>query len=218
MSTGPNKWAVRANKWAQRSAWAKWAVRSKRVSEQCEQTSKQMSEWPSTQRANFIQFQLKVHCLFALYFTLSFACMLHGACSLVYSRSCSIVELLYSVLGVLSHSALITWSYGNLEPLEIGMLVVGLSLVRSFVRSHCSLNRLLSTAHSATLVHSFIFSLTLLPSSWDRGIFTSGFQGVLDHVYFFKWLLYQARNHLSEIMYPRIHHSVFFACCKAQAC
>ena len=38
----------RANEGAQRSARAKRAVRSKRMSEPCEQTSKGTSEWPST--------------------------------------------------------------------------------------------------------------------------------------------------------------------------
>ena len=38
----------RANEWAQRSARAKRAVRSKRMSERCERTSERMSEWPIT--------------------------------------------------------------------------------------------------------------------------------------------------------------------------
>ena len=37
---------ARANKWVQRSARAKWAVRSKLTSEGCEQTSRRTSEWP----------------------------------------------------------------------------------------------------------------------------------------------------------------------------
>ena len=37
-----------ANKWAQWSARTKRAVRSKRMSEQCERTSEQTSKWPST--------------------------------------------------------------------------------------------------------------------------------------------------------------------------
>ena len=36
------------SKWAQRSAWAKRAVRSKRTSERCERTSERTSKWPST--------------------------------------------------------------------------------------------------------------------------------------------------------------------------
>ena len=37
-----------ASEWAQRSARAKRAVRSKRTSERCQRTSERMSEWPST--------------------------------------------------------------------------------------------------------------------------------------------------------------------------
>ena len=37
-----------ANKWTQRSARAKQAMHSKRMSERCEQMSKWTSEWPST--------------------------------------------------------------------------------------------------------------------------------------------------------------------------
>ena len=44
----------RAKEWAQQSAQAKRAVRSKRMSEQCEQTSKRRSEWPSTLCVNFV--------------------------------------------------------------------------------------------------------------------------------------------------------------------
>ena len=36
------------SEWAQRSARAKRAVRSKRTSERCERTSERMSEWPGT--------------------------------------------------------------------------------------------------------------------------------------------------------------------------
>ena len=47
----------RANEWAQRSARTERAVRSKRMSERCERTSEQTSEWPSTLRIDFIVFQ-----------------------------------------------------------------------------------------------------------------------------------------------------------------
>ena len=50
-----SEWASkRANEWAQRSAQAKRAVQSKRMSERCEQMSDWTSEWPSTQRVEFI--------------------------------------------------------------------------------------------------------------------------------------------------------------------
>ena len=44
----------RASECAQRSARAKRAVRSKRMSERCERTSERTSEWPSTLRVHFI--------------------------------------------------------------------------------------------------------------------------------------------------------------------
>ena len=37
----------RVNEWAQQSVQVKWAVWSKQMSERYEQTSKQVSEWPS---------------------------------------------------------------------------------------------------------------------------------------------------------------------------
>ena len=56
------------------------------------------------------------------------------------------------------------------ESLEIGTLVLDHSLVHSLVHSHCSLIRLLRIARFARwLTHA-------LPSSWDNGIFMSGFQ------------------------------------------
>jgi len=71
------------------------------------------------------------------------------------------------------------------ECLEIATLVMGHSLVRSLVRSHRSLVRLLRTARFARALrcaHSFARSLAhSLPSSWDSGIFLSYFQSVLDH-------------------------------------
>ena len=75
------------------------------------------------------------------------------------------------------------------EPLKIGMLVMSHSLIRSLVRLHRSLTRLLRTARFILLpslarccVHSFARSLThSLPSSWDNGIFLSNFQCVLNH-------------------------------------
>ena len=59
MSSGVSE---RASDWAQWSARAKWAVRSKQLSEQCERTSEQRSEWPSTIRVDFISFQPTVEC------------------------------------------------------------------------------------------------------------------------------------------------------------
>ena len=47
-SEGVSEVSERANEWAQWRARAKRAVRSKRTSERCEQTSKRTSEWPST--------------------------------------------------------------------------------------------------------------------------------------------------------------------------
>ena len=44
-STGASE---RTNEWAQRSARAKRAVHSKRMSERCERTRERMSEWPYT--------------------------------------------------------------------------------------------------------------------------------------------------------------------------
>ena len=75
------------------------------------------------------------------------------------------------------------------EPLKFGTLVMGHSLIRSLVRLHRSLTRLLRTARFILLpslarccVHSFARSLThSLPSSWDNGIFLSNFQCVLNH-------------------------------------
>ena len=50
----PEQVSERASKWAQRSARAKRAVRSKRMSERCERTSERRSEWPSALRVEFI--------------------------------------------------------------------------------------------------------------------------------------------------------------------
>ena len=47
-SEGVSEVSERANKWAQRRARAKRAVRSKWTSERCERTSERTSEWPST--------------------------------------------------------------------------------------------------------------------------------------------------------------------------
>ena len=47
-SEGVSEVSERANKWAQRRARAKRAVRSKWTSERCEQTSERTREWPST--------------------------------------------------------------------------------------------------------------------------------------------------------------------------
>ena len=58
----------RANEWASErmndhsSARAKRAVRSKRICERCERMSKRRSEWPSTQRVDFIVILPNVHC------------------------------------------------------------------------------------------------------------------------------------------------------------
>ena len=52
----------RASDWAQWSPQAKWAVRSKQLSERCERTSEQRSEWPSTIRVDFISFPPTVEC------------------------------------------------------------------------------------------------------------------------------------------------------------
>ena len=46
-SLGVSEVSERANKWEQRSARVKQAVWSKQMSERYEQTSKQVSEWPS---------------------------------------------------------------------------------------------------------------------------------------------------------------------------
>ena len=75
------------------------------------------------------------------------------------------------------------------EPLKIGTLVMSHSLIRSLVRLHRSLTRLLRTARFILLpslarccIHSFARSLThSLPSSWGSGTFMSGFLSVLDH-------------------------------------
>ena len=69
------------------------------------------------------------------------------------------------------------------EPLKIGTLVMSHSLIRSPVRSHRSLTRLLGTACFARApLRSFARSLIhLLPNSWDNGIsFFSNFQCVLN--------------------------------------
>ena len=50
-----------ASEWAQRSARVKRAVRSRRMSERCEQTSERTSEWPFTLRVDFIYFLPTVH-------------------------------------------------------------------------------------------------------------------------------------------------------------
>ena len=74
-------------------------------------------------------------------------------------------------------SNMISMLHSDPECLEIATLVMGHSLVRSLVRSHRSLVRLLRTARFARALrcaHS-------LPSSWDSGIFLSDFQSVLDH-------------------------------------
>ena len=49
-----SEWASEQNKWAQRSAQTKRAVRSKRMSERCKWTSERRGEWPSTLRVDFI--------------------------------------------------------------------------------------------------------------------------------------------------------------------
>ena len=41
----------------ERSARAKWAMRSKGMNERCEWTTERMSEWPNILRVNFISFQ-----------------------------------------------------------------------------------------------------------------------------------------------------------------
>jgi len=50
----------RVNEWAQRSARAKQAVRSKRMSERCERTSERRSEWPNTLRVDLLSFETTV--------------------------------------------------------------------------------------------------------------------------------------------------------------
>ena len=47
-SSGVSKVSKRASEWAQRSAWAKQVVRTKRICERCKWTSERRSEWPST--------------------------------------------------------------------------------------------------------------------------------------------------------------------------
>ena len=48
-------------KWAQQSARAKRAVRSKRKRERCKRTSERRSEWPSTLRVDFVVILPNVH-------------------------------------------------------------------------------------------------------------------------------------------------------------
>ena len=71
------------------------------------------------------------------------------------------------------------------KTLEIELLELGHSLVRSHVHSHRSLTHLLCTARFARALRcarSFARSLTRsLPSSSDREIFLSNFQSVLNH-------------------------------------
>ena len=73
------------------------------------------------------------------------------------------------------------------EPLKIGTLVMSHSLIRSLVRLHRSLTRLLHTARFillASLARCYVRSLARslsFPSSWDNGIFLSNFQCVLNH-------------------------------------
>ena len=63
MSFVVSEWASKqTNKWAQRSARAKRAVRSQRMSEQWERTSERRSKWPTTLRVNFITILPNVHC------------------------------------------------------------------------------------------------------------------------------------------------------------
>ena len=90
----------------------------------------------------------------------------------------------YSQFHCFSRSDKTIWPYhSDSKLLEIGMLVMGHSLIRSLVRSHRSLVRLLRTARFARALrcaHSFARSLThSLLSSWDSGVLLSDFQSVL---------------------------------------
>jgi len=113
------------------------------------------------------------------------ACFANG--KIVVLLSLRVFDTYYTIFVFFPFSASLRFPplHSDPECLEIATLVMGHSLVRSLVRSHRSLVRLLRTARFARALrcaHSFARSLThSLPSSWDSGIFLSYFQSVLDH-------------------------------------